>query len=106
MAYQGEIFYTKSLRIPDALPPGGHYFLSSQPDTIAEVLADDELAITLNGVQLYAYDFSTGGSPVPAVVALPHATMDQLPGQTIVVEYRDLYGHVVQASAMWLIWVP
>jgi hypothetical protein len=32
--------------------------------------------------------------------------MEQMSGQTVTVEYRDVYGNVVNASAMWLIWMP
>jgi hypothetical protein len=27
-------------------------------------------------------------------------------GKTVVVEYRDVYARLVEASQMWLIWVP
>jgi len=32
--------------------------------------------------------------------------MEQLAGRTVTIEYRDVYGKVVKASAMWLIWLP
>jgi hypothetical protein len=106
VAYQGEIFYTTSVRIPDELPSGGHFYFSSQRDAVAEVLVDDELAVLLDGAEVFAYNFSTSGRPVPAVVQVPRTTMEQLTGQTVTVEYRDLYAALVEASAVWLIWSP
>jgi hypothetical protein len=32
--------------------------------------------------------------------------MEGLVGRTATVEYRDVYGDVVEASAVWLIWTP
>jgi hypothetical protein len=43
---------------------------------------------------------------VPAIVEVPRATMDQIAGQTITLEYRDSYGSFVEASPIWLIWAP
>ena len=52
-------------------------------------------------------DFSSADtSPEPAVVEVPRAVMEGLVGQTATVEYRDVYGDVVEASAVWLIWTP
>jgi hypothetical protein len=106
IAYPGEVFYTTLVRIPEELPAGGHFYFSSQPDRIAAVLVDDELVVRSGGAQVFAYDFATSGSPVPAVVEVPRAVMEQVAGQTINIEYRDRYADVVWASAIWLIWVP
>jgi hypothetical protein len=59
-----------------------------------------------SSVIVYTYNFSSDGSPTPATLEVPHSMMEQLAGKTITIEYRDVYGHVVQASDMWLIWVP
>jgi CSLREA domain-containing protein len=106
VAYQGEVFYTTLVQIPGQLSSGGHFYFSSQRDTLAEVMVDDELVVLLDGAEVFAYDFSTSGTPVPATVEVPRATMEQLAGRTVTIEYRDVYGSVVGASAMWLIWVP
>jgi hypothetical protein len=106
VAYQGEVFYTTSVQIPGQLPSGGHFYFSAQRDTLAEVAVDDELVVLLDGGEVFAYDFSTSGTPVPAIVEVPRTTMEQLAGQTVTIEYRDVYGSVVGASAMWLIWTP
>ncbi len=94
------------LRIPDQLPTGGKFYFSSQPDMVAEVLVDDELATLSGGVEVFSYNFSSGGSPRPAIVEVPRMVMEQLAGKTVSIEYRDIYGSVVEASDMWLIWVP
>jgi len=73
---------------------------------VADVLVDDALAVRLDGTDVFAYSFSTSGRPVPAVVEIPRATMEQLAGRAVTIEYRDLYAVVVEASAMWLIWSP
>jgi CSLREA domain-containing protein len=104
VAYQGEVFYTTSVQIPGQLPPGGHFYFSSQRDAATAALVDDELAVLLDGAEVFAYDFSTSGTPVPAIVEVPRTTMEQLVGRTVTIEYRDVYGSVVEASAMWLIW--
>jgi ligand-binding sensor domain-containing protein len=107
VAYQGEVFYTASVRMPDAWPSGGHFYFSSQPDAVTEVVVDDELAVLLGGAELFTYRFSSAGtSPEPAIVEVPRAVLAGLAGRTVTVEYRDVYGDVVEASAMWLIWRP
>jgi CSLREA domain-containing protein len=103
---QGEVFYTTSVQIPGELPSGGHFYFSSRRDTLAEVMVDDELVVLLDGAEVFAYDFSTSGTPMPAAVEVPRTTMEQLAGWTVRIEYRDVYGSVVGASTMWLIWAP
>jgi hypothetical protein len=70
------------------------------------VIVDDELAVLLDGTEVFTYDFSTSGIAEPAILEVPRTTMAQLAGQTVTIEYRDVYGWVVQASTMWLIWSP
>jgi hypothetical protein len=105
-AYQGEVFYTTSVQIPDELPSSGRFYLSSQRDAVAEVLVDDELTIVLDEAEVFAYNFSTSGYPMSATVEVPRPTMEQLAGRTVTVEYQDIYAYFVEASAMWLIWIP
>jgi hypothetical protein len=106
VAYQGEVFFRTSLQIPATLPADGHFYFSSQRDAVAEALVDDKLAVVLNGSDVFAYLFSTSGHPVPGIVEVPRATIEQLAGQAVTIEYRDVYASVVQASPMWLIWTP
>ncbi|MBN1979630.1 MAG: hypothetical protein JW918_19720 [Anaerolineae bacterium] len=104
--FQGETFYSTTLQIPNTLPAGGHFYLSSQPDTVAEALVDDKVAVVLASDDIFVFNFSTSGLPEPATVEIPRVVMEQMSGQTVTVEYRDVYGSVVNASAMWLIWTP
>jgi len=104
---QGEVFYSAAVRMPDTLPEGGRFYLSAAPDAVAAVVVDDELALLVAEQEVLSYRFSSEGvPPEPAVVEVPRATMAQLVGQTATVVYQDVYGSLVSASAMWLIWVP
>jgi hypothetical protein len=94
------------VQIPDELPSSGRFYLSSQRDAVAEVLVDDELTILLDEAEVFAYNFSTSGYPMSATVEVPRPTMEQLAGRTVTVEYQDIYAYFVEASAMWLIWIP
>ena len=104
--HRGEVFYQAPVRMPDELPAGGSFYFSAQPTGRTQVLVDDELAVLVDGHEVFAQDFSTGGSPVPATVEMPRATLQQMVGRTVLIEYRDVYGSVIEASEMWLIWVP
>jgi hypothetical protein len=71
------------------------------------VFVDDALEVSSEGEQVFDYLFSTESiSPIPVVVEIPRSVMESLAGQTIAVEYRDVYGVIVGASEMWLIWTP
>ena len=102
----GETFYSTTLEIPAQLPSGGHFYFSGSPTSVTEILVDDGLFVLLNGVESFSYDFSADGSPTPAIVEIPRAVVETWAGQQIVVEYRDIYGFVVQADEIWLIWAP
>ncbi|MCB9101469.1 MAG: hypothetical protein H6632_18165 [Anaerolineales bacterium] len=107
IAFQGEVFYTISVQIPSALPPGGNFYFSASPNQVSPVVVDDDLVVQQNGLNRFIYHFSPGGQPVqPAIVEVPRATMEQMAGQTVLVKYRDVYAGVVYASDMWLIWTP
>lgn len=103
---QGEIFYTKTLQLPNQLPPGGNFYLSARADVLAQVLVDDEVVILLNDVEVFSHNFSPSGSPQLATVKIPRTIMDQLAGQTVNIQYRDIYGVDIRATEMWWIWVP
>lgn len=107
VAFQGEVFYTRSVQIPSSLPVSGGFYFSSEPGVVSPVVVDDDLVILLDGFSRFTFHFSPGGQPVqPAIVEIPRATMEQLVGQTVTIEYRDIYGSAVNASEMWLIWTP
>jgi len=107
VAYQGEVFYVASLRMPSQLPPDGHFYFSSQQDALAPVVVDDALFILLDETEVSSYTFSTSSEPPePAIVEVGRGTMEQLVGRTVTIEYRDVYDIVVAASEMWLVWMP
>ncbi len=106
-AYQGEVFYTKTIQIPQDLPDNDHFYLSSKQDTAAEILVDDELDIVLNNTEVFTHSFSDNLlAPKAAIVEIPRTTMENLTGQTITIKYRDIYGVAVEASTIWLIRTP
>jgi hypothetical protein len=67
---------------------------------------DDQVAILSGGVEVFSHDFSTGGLPQPAIVPVPRALLEPLAGESVRIEYRDVYGVSVGASPLWLIWLP
>lgn len=103
---RGEVFYRQTVRIPTNLPTGGHFYLSSNPSLLQPVLVDDLVALMSGGQDVFTYNFSVNRTPAPALVEVPAATLNSLAGQTVTIEYRDVYAQVVEASAIWLIWVP
>ncbi|MBN1877926.1 MAG: hypothetical protein JXA33_27140 [Anaerolineae bacterium] len=110
IAYQGEVFYSETLRLPEILPDTGTFYLSSQPDAVAPIMVDDELALVIGNTDVFTYRFSLDGlppePPVPAVVEIPSTVMAQLAGQVVTLEYRDVYGAKVEATEIWWIWMP
>ncbi|MCP5097373.1 MAG: right-handed parallel beta-helix repeat-containing protein [Chloroflexi bacterium] len=102
----GEVFYSTTIQVPQEIPLTGTFYLSAQPDAIAEVLVDDKVVIKVGDSVVFSHDFSTSGLPKSATLVIPRSTMEQMVGQTVMVEYFDVYGNVVSASEMWLIWIP
>ncbi|MFN8457881.1 MAG: hypothetical protein U0401_25060 [Anaerolineae bacterium] len=103
---QGEIFFSKQLQILSTLPSDGHFYFSTQSGSVTPVLVDDEIAIILNGAKIFSYDFSQSGTPTSATLEVPRIIMQQIAGQTVTIQYKDIYGKVVKATSMWLIWTP
>ncbi|MAU00892.1 MAG: hypothetical protein CL608_27420 [Anaerolineaceae bacterium] len=101
-----EIFYSTTIDIPQELPPSGNFYLSAQSSAISPVIVDDEIIMKLDGSIVYTHDFSAGGQPQSATLIVPRPLIEQMKGQSVSIEYRDVYGNVVTASEMWLIWVP
>jgi hypothetical protein len=105
--YPGEVFYTVTLTIPARLPDNGHFYFSASPDSVTETLVDDALFVLLGNTVSFSYAFSIPQHPpIPAIVEIPRPTVESWAGQTITIEYRDLYGSIVQASEIWLVWTP
>jgi hypothetical protein len=100
---EGEIFYSRLVTIPDPLPAGGRFYFSSQPDKVAEIFVDDRIVIMLDGVDVFWYQSVLGKENI---VEIPRPVMAQIAGKPVVVEYRDMFGAVLSATDVWLIWVP
>ena len=104
---QGEVFYTTAVQMPAQLPSGGRFYLSAKLEQVSPIMVDDDLAIVFNDADHFVYHFSPGGQiPQPAIVEIPRSLMESWIGQELVIEYRDVYGVEIQASPIWLIWVP
>ena len=101
----GEVFFTTSVALP-ALHPTGSYQLSASPTTAGPVVVDDEIALLLNGQELFVHNFVGANGIEPAVVPIPRTIMAQLAGQTVTIVLRDVQGGNIGASAIYLRWVP
>ncbi len=104
--YPGEVFYETTISIPPELPSEGNFYLSTQPNVITEVLIDDEIVIKAGNSVIFTHDFSSGGTPQATIIAVPRVVIENVAGQMVTVEYHDVYGHVIYASELWLIWSP
>ena len=104
-AVAGEVFYTTMVAIPN-LPAEGAFYLSANTTTPVNTVVDDEVSIWLSGQKLFSYDYSETGELESALVAIPRSVMEQIAGQSVEVQFRDLYAGEVLATEMYLIWVP
>jgi PKD repeat protein len=104
---KGEIYFTASVNIPDQLPEGGSFYLSSRPDEPAETLIDDELSFFLCEQVIWGHNYAPGCVGLePAIVEIPRETMEEMAGRTLTIQYQDVCGGSVGAKPVWLIWVP
>jgi hypothetical protein len=107
VAAQGETFFTRTLMLSASPPADGHFYFSSDSHQVLPVLVDDQLALIQNGQEIFTYTFSSEGeSPEPALVEVPRQVVNTIAEDGVILAYRDVYGIVVEASEMWLIWSP
>jgi hypothetical protein len=100
-----ETFYTTTVQIPEEVPDSGAFYFSSRSNELKPVVVDDQLAVRLGDSDVFTYTFSSADNPpVSARVRVPSEKVEAWAGETITVEYRDVYGYIVEASEMWLIW--
>ena len=97
----GEVFYSTTVNIGSTLPTGGTFYLSSNPTTPVAGEVDDEVAIYLNGAELFKFTYGN-----QALVAVPRSIMAQIAGKEVTVEFRDVYGINVKSTPLYLIWSP
>lgn len=102
----GEVFYSTTISIPSSLPMGGIFYLSASPSTLEPTIVDDKVVFQANGTAIFSHDYSTSGDPTPAVVQVPRSVLESVAGQPVTVEFVDVYGVLVSASPMYLIWQP
>lgn len=100
---QGETFLSVTFTLPSDLPETGTYYLSASPTSVMPSLVDDAVIVYANSTQIFRHEYST---PNLAIVTVPYATLAPYAGQSITVQFNDVYGSVVEASPMYLIWVP
>ena len=104
---QGETFYTATLSLAGEVPSDGHFYFSRDPHQVLPVMVDDQLALVQEGQDIFTYTFSSEGvSPAPAIVEVPREVVQAIAGGGVSIEYRDVYGDVIQATEVWLIWSP
>lgn len=103
---RGEVFYSITIDIPPSLPVGGRFYLSASPSTLKPTVVDDKVVFRVGGTVIFSYDYSTSGHPTPAIVQVPRSVLESVAGQPVAVEFIDVYGVLVSASPMYLIWQP
>jgi hypothetical protein len=97
----GEVYYTTTITLSAPLPAGGRFYLSSSPDQVLPVTVDDELAVLVNGEEVY-----TRFLTYPREVELSRTLLESWIGQPITVIFRDAYNAVIGSQPVWLIWMP
>lgn len=115
----GEIFFNAPIVLNRAtLPAGGRFYFSSAAHQLEPMWVDDLIVVVKNGVDLFQYDFGAppaGGATItaagilritPLSVEVPRSVVEEMAAGGTTLEYRDFYGAVVGASAVWLLWVP
>ena len=98
---QGEIYYSMTLRLDAALPPGGRCYFAAAPDRIEPVLVDDELRVWIDGQKISSKVLNHA-----QVVEIPRADVSGWAGQAATVRFSDLYASVIGSTPVWLIWMP
>jgi hypothetical protein len=98
--HQGEVFFSRQVRIPQIIPPTGRFYFSSQPNLPANIFVDDVMVVLDNGNEVFSYFGNQ-----PGIAEVPRSVIEQMAGKIVTIQYRDLYGFEVEASEMWLIWV-
>ncbi|MBE2197708.1 MAG: PKD domain-containing protein, partial [Anaerolinea sp.] len=102
---RGEQFFETTITIPNTLPATGHFYLSTSPSALTPVIVDDKFLLTSDDTVYFTYLFSDGTPPQFATVEIPQTTLRALQGHTVTIAYQDVYGTLVRASEMWLIWI-
>jgi hypothetical protein len=103
----GETFYTRALTLDQPLPETGWFYFSSDPYQVLPVMVDDQLALVHNGSDIFTHTFSAEGvPPTSAIVEVPRDVVATIAEGGVILKYRDVYGHLVSATEMWLVHTP
>lgn len=104
----GEVFASTAVSLTvSTLPAGGHFVLSSSPSHAFPVLVDDQIAFVLNGSDIFVHTFSSSnGTSTSALVELPRTVVEAILAGGVTMEYRDVFGGNVAATAVAIIWSP
>jgi hypothetical protein len=69
-------------------------------------VVDDQITLSSGSTVIFRYDYGKNGSPVPTLVEIPYTQLAPWAGQSITIELRDLYGTIVGASPIYILWTP
>ena len=106
-AIEGERFYSTTIDFASNIPATGKFYLSTRENMLTPVKVDDKIVISLDGNELFSKQFSTNCQPVQSqIVEIPRNVVEQMAGELATVSYYDVCGSSVEASTIWLIWVP
>ena len=106
VATPGFVFFTSTITLPTVLPSGGSYWLSSSPTSLVAGLVDDAVIIRAGTTEIFRYDYASNGQPQSALVPVPASVLLPRAGQTLTIEFTDLYGSVYSATPLYLVWTP
>jgi hypothetical protein len=91
------------------IPSDKLVILSGEPDGTGTTYVDDQATITVNGVEVYKFDYSHGNSGriIPAAPVDLTGQFKQFSGQRveITITYTDLFGGSQGASSFFLVFL-
>ncbi|ABX03853.1 MAG TPA: hypothetical protein DEF47_24860 [Herpetosiphon sp.] len=106
VAQQGQVFYQTTINVPSIVPTGGSFVLSADPDGQTPSLVDDAVVFKLNNQEVFRFEYTGSIAPSPTLVTIPNSLVAQWAGQTLTVEFHDRFAGQIQASTMYLVWLP
>jgi hypothetical protein len=106
VSQQGEVFLTTTVKLPDTLLASGHFSITANPTSLMPATVNGQIILSSGSTMIFRYDYGKSGSPVPALVEIPYAQLAPWAGQSITIELWDLYGTIVGASPIYILWTP
>jgi hypothetical protein len=100
----GELFLSQTFLLPDPLSTNGKYYISGRADALTNVAVDDQIVLLAGGNVIFEFAFANEqGEIVPQEVEIPAAVLLPWAGQEITAELRDVVGHQVGATPLYLV---